>query len=205
VINVNRLKLCRSITAGQNLSRPLTWHSDNPEISGTGPNSPDQITEDADTEQISYLPHSQKLLLALPAMNDNEPCGDDNENESFETDRSNDVGHHTQDPSWSPSRHHKRTLRHSPSESWTNEIQQTPGNRYSLRPRGIRIEELSREHIQSDNENLEEETNDEISRGEQESEPQLESQSQNEPESVRETPEPLPYNLRPLPGRHLSR
>jgi hypothetical protein len=158
------------------------------------------MTEDADTEQIAYLPRSQKLLPPLPAMNDNEPCDDDNENESFETDRSNYVGHYTQDPSWSPTRHHKRTLRYSLSESGTNEIQQIPGNMYNLRPRGIRIEEPAREQIQSDNENLEEETNDEISRGEQESEPQLESQSQNEPDSLRETPEPLPYDLRPLPG-----
>jgi hypothetical protein len=75
---------------------------------------PDHTTEDGDSDQNLCLPRSHKVPLPLPAMTDNQ-ADEINDNQS-DTDRSTDLNENTQDPPWSPSENHKRSLRSSLSE-----------------------------------------------------------------------------------------
>jgi hypothetical protein len=78
VVSVNGLNLCRSVTAGQNLSRPLTRRSDNCSSSENEPEAQNCADKESDEERIP--PRSQKISPPLPAMNDNRPYDDHSEN-----------------------------------------------------------------------------------------------------------------------------
>jgi hypothetical protein len=156
----------------------------------------DHLGTEPESEANTHIPRSQKLPIPPPAMTDNQSHNEDSENESFET---NNADQTSQDPLWSPSVHHKRSLRNSLSELETREIIQTPENRYNLRPRGIRTEVQINERPQPDSATSEETT---------ESEQTLELATgdtlQNTSENLSERRQQSPYNLRPLPGRHLA-
>jgi hypothetical protein len=97
----------------------------------------DHIDTEPESEAISHIPRSQKLPIPPPAMTDDRSQDENSENESLET---NNADQTSQDPLWSPSLHHKRSLRNSLSELETRETIHKPEGRYNLRPRGIRTE-----------------------------------------------------------------
>jgi hypothetical protein len=198
VVNVNRLKLCRSVTVGKHLPRPSTRPSDKSIPLEQEHNPPDHTTEDCDTEQNLPIPRSQKVPLPLPAMTGRQP-DEINDNQS-DTDRSTDLNENTQDPPWSPSEHHKRSLRSSLSELEVSGTRPIEG-RYNLRPRNVQgerpIPEPNHEpQMRNVDENKEEERN---------SETPVVEQFPEDRENERATREQLPYNLRHLPGRQLTR
>jgi hypothetical protein len=198
VVNVNRLKLCRSVTVGKNLPRHSTRPSDKSVPVERENNLPDHTTEDGDADQNLCLPRSHRIPLPLPAMTDNH-ADEINDNQS-DTDRSTDLSENIQDLPWSPSEHHKRSLRSSLSELEASGTRPLEG-RYNLRPRNAQTERPIPEPNhgpQTRNINVDRED-------EQNAETPVVEQAPEERENEPETREQLPYNLRHLPGRQLAR